>query len=179
MWIGLFPSSARSVRFANGHFSFLHPRLRPSCDPFEVLTLGGSSLSLAAVANDPLDLSPGWGIHERVEGEILLDESSSQEGARGLPENRHRREVLPSFAAAGKSFLEFLEAQTVRKASPPLPSLAHRVREENVHQGEQELRVLFRGARHGEGNGERGLSARRPGLATRRSQGFSIGVRTR
>src|SRR5438093_75268 len=121
MWIGLFPSSARSVRFANGRLSFLHPGLRPSCNPFEVLTFGGSSLPLAAVENDPLDLSPGRGIHERVEGEILLDESSSHEGARGLPEDCHRREVLPAFAPAGKSFLEFLEAQAVLQGSPPLP----------------------------------------------------------
>src|SRR3989475_1885513 len=107
MWIGLFPSSARSVRFANGRLSFLHPGLRPSCDPFEVLTLGGSSLPLAAVANDPFHLFPGWGIHECVEGEILLEKSASHEGTRRLPEDRHRREVFPSFAPPGETVLEF------------------------------------------------------------------------
>src|SRR6058998_2811842 len=102
-----------------------YPGPRPSCDPFEVFAFGGSLLLFSAVAHDPLDLSPRWGVHERVEGEILLEESSPHEGTRGLPENRHCREVFPSFAAAGKSFLEFLEAQTVRQGSPPLPSLAH------------------------------------------------------
>src|SRR2546425_5619611 len=108
MWIGLFPSSARSVRFANGRLSFLHPGLRPSCDPFEVLTLGGSSLPLAAVANDPFDLSPGGGIHECVEGEILLEKSASHEGTPPLPENRPRREMFPSLPPPGETFLRFL-----------------------------------------------------------------------
>src|SRR3989442_11750489 len=97
MWIGLFPSSARSVRFANGRLSFLHPGLRPSCDPFEVLTLGGSSLPLAAVANDPFDPSPGGGIPECVEGAILLEKAASHECTRPLPEDRHRSEVFPPF----------------------------------------------------------------------------------
>ena len=79
----------------------------------------------------------------------------------------------------GKSFLEFLEAQTVEQCSPPLPSFAHGIREEDVHQREQDLRILLRGSSHGRGNGETGLSARRLRLSTRRSQGFSIGVRTR
>src|SRR6266581_7308585 len=104
MWIGLFPSSARSVRFANGRLSFLHPGLRPSCNPFEVLTLGGSSLPLAAVENDPLDLSPGRGIHERVEREILLEKSASHECARRLPEDRHRREVFHPSLPRGNRF---------------------------------------------------------------------------
>src|SRR2546422_10383199 len=110
MWIGLFPSSARSVRFANGRLSFLHPGLRPSCDPFEVLTLGGSSLPLAAVANDPFDLSPGGGIHESVGGEILLEKSASHEWNPRPPEERHRREVFPSLPPPRKSFFEFLQA---------------------------------------------------------------------
>src|SRR2546422_3307128 len=107
MWIGLFPSSARSVRFANGRLSFLHPGLRPSCDPFEVLTLGGSSLPLAAVADDPFDLFPGGGIHECVEGAILLEKSASHEWNPRLPEDRHRREVVPSFAPPGKTVSQF------------------------------------------------------------------------
>src|SRR2546422_3840199 len=104
MWIGLFPSSARSVRFANGRLSFLHPGLRPSCDPFEVLTLGGSSLPLAAVADDPFDLSPGWGIPGCVEGEILLGKSASHEGTPRLPEECHPPEDFPSFPPPGETF---------------------------------------------------------------------------
>src|SRR5206468_4836167 len=81
---GLFPSSTGSVCFANGSLSLLHPYPRPRCDPFEIFPLSRGLLSLATVPNDSLDLPPWRGIHERVEGEILVDESPAHEGARGL-----------------------------------------------------------------------------------------------
>src|SRR3989442_13350698 len=108
MWIGLFPSSARSVRFANGRLSFLHPGLRPSCDPFEVLTLGGSSLPLAAGADDPFDPSPGGGVPGCVGRESLLEKSAAHEGKRPLPQKSHPAEGFPLFSPPGETFFPIL-----------------------------------------------------------------------
>src|SRR2546428_12902264 len=95
MWIGLFPSSARSVRFANGRLSFLHPGLRPSCDPFEVLTLGGSSLPLAAGAHDSLGPFPRWGALGRVGWPNLPGECARAVVTLPLPSDGEQREEVP------------------------------------------------------------------------------------
>src|SRR5438093_6703472 len=138
------------------------PISSPSLRSIRNFPLSRDLLSLATVPNDSLNLPPWRGIHERVEGEILVDESPAHEGARGLPEDRHRREVFPAFAPAGKSFLEFLEAQPFRQGSPPLPSLANGIREEDVHQGQQRLRVLCGRFRHETGNGQWGYETVAP-----------------
>src|SRR5437899_10140136 len=51
------------------------PSPRPFRNPFEVLPFGGGLLMRAAVADYPLDLSPGRGVHERVEREVFLEDS--------------------------------------------------------------------------------------------------------
>src|SRR5207249_3232619 len=162
-WIYPRPRLSRSDFSPNRGLSLFHPGSRPFRNPFEVLPFGRGLLPLAPVVDDPLDLPPGRCIHERVEGDLLMEKPASHEGARSLPKDCHLREVFPSFAPAGKSFLESLEAQTVRRGSLPLPSLTHGVREKDIHQAEQELRVLLRGSRHRRSNGGQGVSVRRPG----------------